>query len=377
MFNDTFDFVLSNSMNNLEPNEKLKFLNKYTCKKYTHGRPITDVKPSTFSSNIFLASYGVSDSISYTEPDGYVLVWNTTMNNQPEFIFISQPAVCTALFDKYNPHLIIGGTYTGNIVLWDIRAKQKPVQKTLFSGQSHKYPVYCADVIGTQNAHNLVTLDIDGRLCNWSLNMLTNPSYVIDLKKGNKEISCTSFSFQEGEIDTFYGGTDEGILFQAQIHGNKAGITHDHSIHNGPITSTHFHPLIDKTADHNDLILTCSVDWSCKLLSIKKPNNILYTFDSFEDYLTDVKWHPTHPGIFAASSSNGKIRLCNLSTDIDLSFFETTLINTAINKMAWSCDGKKLIAGDADGTLTLWHASSDVYQPRADDIAKFDSKIGK
>ncbi|SBS83838.1 cytoplasmic dynein intermediate chain, putative [Plasmodium ovale curtisi] len=377
MFNATIDFVVNDFSEESERSEKLKLVNSYYCKKYTGGRPITDVKTSNIYSELFLASYGLSETSNYTDPDGYVLVWNTTMNGRPEYVFTSQPAVCTTLFSKFNPHVIIGGTYTGNVILWDIRASQKPVQKTYLTSQGHLHPIYCAEIIGTQNAHNLITADTDGRLCNWSLNMLTYPSDTVDLKRANKEVSCCCLSFQEGEINTLYGGADDGSLFQAQIHGNKVGITEFYNIHHGPLTATQFHPLIEGMNDHNDLILTSSVDWTCKLLSIKDPKNPLFTFDAFDDYLMDAKWNPVHPGIFAACSSNGNIKLWNLSYDIECSYFETSVQAKSTNKIAWSYEGKKLIAADSDGTLTLWNTSSEIYQPRPEEITKFDSKIAK
>ncbi|GAW79905.1 cytoplasmic dynein intermediate chain [Plasmodium gonderi] len=378
MFNATFDFAAKDLSPDGESAEKLKLVNTYYCKKYTNGRPITDVKTSNIYSELFLASYGLSLTSNYLDPDGYVLVWNSTMNGRPEYVFTSESAVCTSIFNKFNPHLIIGGTYTGNVVLWDIRASQKPVQKTYLTAQGHLHPIFCAEVIGTQNAHNLVTADTDGRLCNWSLSMLTYPSDTIDLKKMNKEVSCCCFSFQEGELNTLYGGSDDGSLFQAQIHGAKVGITQFYNIHHGPLTAAEFHPLIEGTADdNNDLILTCSVDWSCKLLSIKEPNNPLFIFDSFDDYLMDVKWNPVHPAIFATCSSSGNIKVWNISYDLECSYFDMTVQAKCTNKIAWSCDGKKLIAADSDGTLTLWNSSSEIYQPKSEDIAKYDARIQK
>ncbi|CAI7719156.1 cytoplasmic dynein intermediate chain, putative [Plasmodium vivax] len=378
VLNATFDFAAKDITADEESAERMKLVNTYFCRKYTNGRPITDVRTSNLYSELFLASYGLSSTSNYTEPDGYVLVWNSTMNGRPEYVLTSEAAVCTSVFNKFNPHLIIGGTYTGNVVLWDIRASQKPVQKTYLTGQGHLHPIFCAEVIGTLNAHNLVTADTDGRLCNWSLNMLTYPSDTIDLKRTNKEVSCCCFSFQEGEINTLYGGADDGTLFQAQIHGTKVGITEFYNIHHGPLTAAQFHPLIDGVPDdHNDLMLTCSVDWSCKLLSVKDPQNPLYTFDCFDDYLMDVKWNPVHPAIFATCSSNGNIKIWNMCFELDCSYFDMTVQAKSTNKIAWSCDGRKLLAADSDGALTLWSACSEVYQPRSEDLAKYAARVEK
>ncbi|KNG76465.1 cytoplasmic dynein intermediate chain [Plasmodium falciparum IGH-CR14] len=239
----------------------------------------------------------------------------------------------------------------------------------------HMHSIYCAEIIGTQNSHNLITADTDGRLCNWSLSMFTYPSNTIDLKKGNREISCTTFAFPEGDINTLYGGTEDGTLFQAQIHGMKVGIINSDIIHDGPITSAQFHPSLDEMNDNNDLILTSSVDWTCQLLSIKNIKNPLIVFDSFEDYIMDIKWSPTHPALFSTCSSNGKIKLWNILYDTESSFYEASLDNSSTNKLAWSHDGKRLIAADTQGCLTLWNASSEIYQPKFEDLNKFDEHM--
>lgn len=41
--------------------------------------------------------------------------------------------------------------------------------------KSHTHPVYCVEMIGTQNAHNIITVSTDGKLCNWNLDMLKEP----------------------------------------------------------------------------------------------------------------------------------------------------------------------------------------------------------
>ena len=50
-----------------------------------------------------------------------------------------------------------------------------PVQRSPLSAQAHTHPVYCVNVVGTANAHNLITISSDGKLCSWSLDMLSQP----------------------------------------------------------------------------------------------------------------------------------------------------------------------------------------------------------
>lgn len=38
-----------------------------------------------------------------------------------------------------------------------------------------QHPVYCVNVVGTQNANNLITVSTDGKMCSWNLDMLSQP----------------------------------------------------------------------------------------------------------------------------------------------------------------------------------------------------------
>ncbi|CAL8372065.1 unnamed protein product [Boreogadus saida] len=79
-------------------------------------------------------------------------------------------------FARFHPNLLVGGTYSGQIILWDNRSHRRtPVQRSPLSAAAHTHPVYCVNVVGTQNANNLITVSTDGRMCSWSLDMLSQP----------------------------------------------------------------------------------------------------------------------------------------------------------------------------------------------------------
>lgn len=52
------------------------------------------------------------------------------------------------------------------------------MQRSPLSAQAHTNPVYCVNVVGTENAHNLITISSDGKLCSWSLDMLSQPQVI-------------------------------------------------------------------------------------------------------------------------------------------------------------------------------------------------------
>ena len=124
---------------------------------------------------LFLTSYSENTS-SAQESDGVVLVWTVeNLLEKPEFIFNCQSPVLTAQFPKFQPNIILGGTYSGQLVLWDTRAKSTPVQRSPLSSTGHTLPVYCLDVVRTQNAHILGSVSTDGTLCAWTLSNLSQP----------------------------------------------------------------------------------------------------------------------------------------------------------------------------------------------------------
>lgn len=78
-------------------------------------------------------------------------------------------------FSPFHSNLVFGGTYSGQILLWDTRSKHLPVLKTPLSAAGHTHPVYAMQMVGTQNAHNLITSSTDGTVCSWLVDMLAQP----------------------------------------------------------------------------------------------------------------------------------------------------------------------------------------------------------
>ena len=138
----------------------------------------------------------------------------------------------------------------------------------------------------------------------------------------------------------------------------KAGISpvpeDAYRAHAGPVTGLHFHPSTGGL-DFGDLFLSSSVDWSVKLWRAKGTKAApvggagvngggvhsapagrdrrerekerekemfgqtpLHSFESADDYVFDVKWHPHHPAIFGSVDGSGKFDLWNLNQDTEV-----------------------------------------------------------
>jgi len=377
--------------------ELMRYLDSYVEDRLTLGRPVTDVRFSPHHSQLFLASYRERANAALSDVPGCVLVWNMAMSSRPEAAFTSASAVLTAQFHRTEPALFFGGTYSGGVVLWDARAKAGPVMRSPLCGRGHSHPVQAMQQVGTENSANLVTASNDGRLCVWSMAKLNEPSESIDLRaaKGPQsakfDLAMMSMAFPAMETNTVYAGAEDGTVAQVHIHGSKTGVTELYDGHAGPVTSLDMHPNCQDEFLQNaqsssslfdSLMLSSSFDWSVKMWDLKKHTTPLLSLDSFEDYVLDVKWHPSHPAIFSAVDGEGYAHLWNLnrSTESAVARLQNPSAaqrRLALNRCAWSGDGRRLATGDSEGMVAMYTMDRSVWEPRSEDILQFKDFVGQ
>uniref|UniRef100_A0A674JHW3 Dynein cytoplasmic 1 intermediate chain 2 n=1 Tax=Terrapene triunguis TaxID=2587831 RepID=A0A674JHW3_9SAUR len=313
------------------------------------------------------------------EPDGVALVWNMKYKKTtPEYVFHCQSAVMSATFAKFHPNLVVGGTYSGQIVLWDNRSnKRTPVQRTPLSAAAHTHPVYCVNVVGTQNAHNLISISTDGKICSWSLDMLSQPQDSMELiHKQSKAVAVTCMSFPVGDVNNFVVGSEEGSVYTACRHGSKAGISEMFEGHQGPITGIHCHAAVGPV-DFSHLFVTSSFDWTVKLWTTKN-NKPLYSFEDNSDYVYDVMWSPTHPALFACVDGMGRLDLWNLNNDTEVPTASITVEgNPALNRVRWTHSGREIAVGDSEGQIVIYDVGEQIAVPRNDEWTRFGRTLAE
>nr|CAD7394570.1 unnamed protein product [Timema cristinae] len=269
----------------------------------------------------------------------------------------------------FNPNLILGGTYSGQIVLWDNRVqKRTPIQRTPLSAAAHTHPVYCMNVVGTQNAHNLISISTDGRLCSWSLDMLSQPQDTLELQyKQSKAIAVTCLAFPHNDVNNFVVGSEEGSVYTACRHGSKAGVTETYDGHQGPVTGISTH-AVQGGIDFSHLFLTSSFDWTVKLWSLKP----LYSFEDNGDYVYDVAWSPIHPALFATVDGTGRLDLWNLNQETEVPVASVIVEGaSALNRVSWTPSGLHVTVGDDMGKIWVYDVGEQLAQPRHDEWNKF------
>ncbi|XP_076290178.1 cytoplasmic dynein 1 intermediate chain short wing isoform X42 [Lasioglossum baleicum] len=356
-----------------EKSHQRLWLNRsFFCDRWSRNRCVTSMDWSPQFPELLVASYNNNDDIP-NDPDGVCLVWNTKFKKTtPEFIFHCQSPVLSVTFAKFHPNLILGGTYSGQIVLWDNRVqKRTPIQRTPLSANAHTHPVYCLNVVGAQNAHNLISISTDGKMCSWSLDMLSQPQERLELTtKQSKPIASTCLAFPQGDVNNFVVGSEEGTVYSACRHGTKAGVLETYEGHQGPVTGVSAHAE-QAGIDFSHLFLTSSIDWTIKLWSLKE-NKPLYSFEHNGDYVYDVAWSPTHPALFAAVDDSGRLDLWNLNQDTEVPTASIMIDGCpALNRVSWTPSGLHVTVGDDTGKIWVYDVPEHLAHPRIDEWNKF------
>eukprot|EP01039_Chlorochromonas_danica_P000407 gene407-440_t len=335
------------------------------------GRPVMDINQSSLHSDLFLVAYGsrqvantpsgrgsvsaATATLSQSPDDnnpGIVYVWSSTLHKRPEFRFYAMSPVLTAIFHIAESHLVLGGCYNGQVILWDMRSnKTLPIYRSSLTGKGHKYPIYAMSMLSSATNSELLTLSIDGLLCHWDVNQLNeplmttnvlqnllspNPSQLMNLLASPQSaellagphglpLNSCCMAVNSGDdhtrqshkhIANLLVGCGSGHIVSVDLSANLA-LNNSKQIeaHFGLVSCLHCHP--SSSTKYRFLMLSCSLDWSVKLWHLQRLSKPLLEFGNiYCDYIAAVQWCPTHPGVFAAITSGGKLTIWNIARSV-------------------------------------------------------------
>ena len=149
------------------------------------------------------------------------------------------------------------------------------------------------------------------------------------------------------------------------------------------------------------LLLTSSLDWTVKLWNVSSWNSssssssssaaasskpIFEFFSSSYDYISDVQWCPTHPAVFSTITSGGTLALWDLMKNTsepleiiriarDASEEKEAVPGCALNKSAWSRDGRTVLVGDARGGVHMISVKDGVTKFATADASRFEMVV--
>ena len=389
--NDDYEFPesLPDSDNLVHP--LVEFYDESCAKK-----AVTSLEWSMKYPELLLACYSKrSDDFNTNQKNGLIYIWSMAIRKTPEFTFTCQPEITSAIFHPYNPKLIIGGTHTGQVLIWDTRGKQNAVYKTplgLGGGQTgiktHSSDITCLGVIGSTNSSHIVSLS-NGAICLWSLNNLSSPVKRIELKtpqnkKDNEDLTemcILSMGMQQYETNNLIIGSDDNNIYQvslAEEKNTKDVILNTFKDHEGPIYSVDFHPSdYFNTCNFSHLFATSSADWTTKIWSKQNTTKPLFTVENSNNYVYCSKWSPISASILATADGDGYLNIMDFTKDIEVPRVHCKLGNDALNKICWTEDGKRITAGDAAGKVELYALDKQLYTSNSENSRRFDRLIGK
>lgn len=345
------------------------------------------------------------------------------LQSRPEYIFHATADILTARFSPFHPSLVIGGSYSGQVLLWDTRSKSPlPVQKSPLTGSvsgGHTHPVYSISIVGTQNANNIMSCSTDGIVCGWTVDMLSQPQEYIELlappPSKYEDLSPTCVSFPTSDPTSFMVGTEEGTIYACHRYdraGAKAGVDARlrYKGHTAPVMGIDFHP-VRGPVDLGDLVLSSGLDWSVKLWKKKTPSSSvtaaplptvgissngaepispLLNF-SRNDVVYDARWAPHKPGVFALVDGAGSLEVWDLTSDIEVPACTGTPgtnnkatqgapMARSLNKVVWEeKEGKRLAVGGASGVVSVFEVEADLAgdNPKAEEWASMKRLVAR
>ncbi|RFU30057.1 hypothetical protein B7463_g6290, partial [Scytalidium lignicola] len=369
---------------------RVKEVAQFYDERWSKKRMISAIDFSPKQPELLLAAYTKNPTAPH-EPDGLVQVWNMHLHDRPEFVFHAQSDVLTAKFSPFHPNLIIGGAYSGQVLLWDNRAKSQPVQKTPLTGAGHTHPVYSVDIVGTQNANNIISCSTDGVVCGWTVDMLSQPQELLILTTPppakTEDLSPICMAFPQTDPTYFLVGSEEGTIYPCHRYdraGAKAGVDQRVSYrgHAAPVMSMDFHPARGPV-DLGDLVLTSSLDWSVKLWKVRAPAatsttgmtgeklTVAPVLDfTREDVVYDAAWSPVKPGVFSLVDGAGNVEVWDITVETEVPVAKASpspriggrsMMTKSLNKVAWEqTEGRRLATGGIDGTVTIFEVGTDL-----------------
>ncbi|KAI4283506.1 MAG: hypothetical protein L6R35_005156, partial [Caloplaca aegaea] len=386
---------------------RLRQIAQFYDERWSKKRMISDIDFSPKFPELLLASYTKNPSAP-ADPAGLLLVWNLHLHSRPEYTFHATSDLLTAQFSPFHPSLLIGGSYSGQILLWDTRSRSTlPSQKTPLTGAAsggHTHPIYSIAVVGTQNANNIISCSTDGVVCGWTADMLSQPQEYLSLTapppSKTEDLSPLCMAFPPADPTSFLVGTEEGTIYPCHRYDRAgAGAGTDARLrykgHTAPVTSLDFHPARGPI-DFGDLFLSTGLDWSVKLWKSRpasSTSSVVVAGSSSsssapggaangeiieplldlprDDVVYDAKWSPQRPGVFSAVDGAGNVEVWDLTLDTEVPVARTApdahklaqlqggggsggggafLAAKSLNRVCWEGkEGKRLAAGGAAG----------------------------
>ncbi|KAF8066252.1 Wdr34 [Scenedesmus sp. PABB004] len=318
-----------------------------------HGLQVTSLAWSKTGQTL-AAAFGRYDAAGWCCVPGAVATWSLGRAGAapgappPERLLPVGSGATALAFHPDQPALLAGGTFNGEVVLWDLRAADdadtQAASTDALGAARHRAPVvdlawqfsgHEARRHGARSAaHRLFSLGADGRLLVWLAGPLANPiaGYELRWAPPERELpvtlggSCMAFcpagSAHEEAAALLVGDISDASLreFAAKLEAAAAapGAGGARLELRGAVKDGSLQPLaatvngLCACPQHRQLALAAGGDGSLRVLDMLRAAPLLSLEPSGAGLLA-CGWSPSRPLVFAAASADGAVYVYDLA----------------------------------------------------------------
>jgi len=322
---------------------------------------------------------------------GVAAAWDVRSSAAPVGVFTAEADVTAVRWHPFAPSLLLGALDSGRVVTWDTRSSARsPVSASALCPQAHSNPVYSLLVSGSANAHSILSVSADGRLCSWpDAARLGEPALGDDVRwesdatshiasaASGTAVGVTCAAAPRGQASVLTLGGADGRLYQATVTGRRAQCLSRLHGHTGPVTSVHHHPAGASSELYADALVSSGLDWTARVWSARAEEPEAVTLDAFDDYVLDARWCPAPgtPSVVATGDNEGRVCLWSAGQSAEPLGAVTQLPGGAVTKVRWAADGRGVLCGDSAGGLAVYGVSQAALDVRAVSAAPLEARL--
>lgn len=413
------DVASDDLMVGLEPGQRVEA--RYPSKVTLSGTGIS----WTVTGSALAVSYGRHDLVAWCDYPGAVCIWNIFSRGfdetNPDFVLDHSCCIMSVKCHPTNPALVAGGSFNGEIIVWDLVTPEQPLAISEINDFGHKEPVTDLNWVFDTNLSEylLISTGADGKILTWSLrNKLIRPLRGVLTSKGNSSrrssaaypgVTCLAVPSMSqgvaGRTQYVMAGLEGGTFIRAQAAKLfssailkddvfKSSIANSDEIyqslrsetdkfmyekHIGAVTSLELSPF------NRNVFLSAGQDGFVKLFHTLErapiqewepvtPSNITGIPDTVCP-LSAARFSPTRPMVFGVASMDGLLHIFDLvisssvpvatlqiptdSKSIESDFNKSKDIRKpSIMDIAFNKKQRDLLAAvDAMGEVHIWRLS--------------------
>lgn len=174
-FDAVEDFILQQKIEDpFDQKSKLKLLQMLHFKD--EERCISSLEWSPHFDDMIIASYFKPETFDSKLPHGIVNIWHLEDASKPKHTVYCQSSITQAQICPNDPNLLIAGSYGGQLLIWDLRAKSLPIQRSPQFSKGHSFPIVGVAFAESRHSSNVISLSSDGKFCVWQMNYFQSPT---------------------------------------------------------------------------------------------------------------------------------------------------------------------------------------------------------